>query len=121
MPFCEDYAPAQETIQDLVIPTVEISQKPDTTKIKISMIGSKSNYVSFNSSMTIDELKEEIYKKMHYPPDQQRLIISGKQLEDGRTLSYYNITYDSKICLALKLRGGMMHMSSGKINYNVLF
>lgn len=90
-------------------------EQPDTFGMFVKQLSGRSIHLHFNpSKVTTYELMMRIQEMEGVPPDQQRLIYNGRQLELERLLSDYNVQAEQSFMLVLRLRGGMYNEVSGR-------
>ena len=72
----------------------------------VKTLTGKTVSIEVEEGESIEDVKAKISEKEGIPPEQQRLIFGGQQLQDSKTLDDYNVGDDATLHLVLRLRGG---------------
>ena len=79
---------------------------PGEYQVFIKSISGKTRTVYVTANTTVAQLKQQIQEKEGINPEEQRMIYSGKNLDDTKTMADYNLVADSTVHLVLRVRGG---------------
>jgi len=112
--------PNYNNVSVSVIKPTPIEIPTDVFPIIIKTMTGKYIPVYIHNKMTIHEVKLEIDKIENIQPEQQRLIINGKELQDNHLVHSYHLCENDIIHIVLRLRGGMFHQTSARCDFDSL-
>lgn len=87
---------------------LQLPTEPQEIDICVKDMNGRTSVYPVSTNVTVLDLKRKIEGRTHIPVNQQRLTYNEKELEDGKKLSYYNITSKGTVYLLLRLRGGQI-------------
>lgn len=94
--------PAKFVLLTLAAIAVSMPAPASAMQILIKTLTGKTIPLDVEPSDTIGAVKTKIQSKEHIPPEHQRLLLPGKELDDSKTLESYNIQKDSTVFIVLK-------------------